>query len=280
MMTNEEVKSLLAEYGRETTFDAKQVHQDIVAWTRNWFEANGKDSKAVIGISGGKDSTICAAILAEALGKDRVVGVMMPNGEQKDICDSHQVIEMLGIQSWKVNIENAYKGLTEEICASFINNELPKLYTTNTPARLRMAALYGIAAIVDGRVCNTCNASEDFVGYSTKWGDATGDFSLLSNLTVSEVRMLGLELGLPEYLVMKTPSDGMCGSSDEDNLGFSYDFLDAVIRGNVRPGDYILTEYPELYESYGRIMRMHNNPNTKAKLVIGENATFPFQPIA
>ena len=254
------------------------LHKQIVDWVKNWFKENGPNSPAVIGISGGKDSTICAAILAEALGPERVIGVMMPNGEQKDIADSEKVIEILGIKRVLINIKEAYFQLTASIGNTFgkLEEEFPKLYTTNTPARLRMVTLYGIAALVGGRVVNTCNASEDYIGYSTKWGDAVGDFSLLCNLTVSDVRKLGKELGLPQTLVCKAPGDGMCGKTDEDNLGFTYDFLDAVIMGQISAGNKIFEDYPELKAAYVKIMEMHNNPNTAAKLVFdGKNAFEP-----
>ena len=244
------------------SFEVKKVHADLIQWIKDWFADKG-NAPAIIGISGGKDSTICAKLLTEALGKERVIGVLMPNGEQKDISDSYKVCEILGIKPNVVNIADAYNGLTNQI-RSIAENGKPfptSLYTTNTPARLRMATLYGVAAIYGGFVVNTCNLSEDYVGYSSKYGDCVGDFSLLNGLTVSEVRALGDELGLPKELVHKTPSDGMCGKSDEDNLGFTYDQLDIFIRGDS-------TERSKLPQDViAKIERLHNNPNTKLKLV-------------
>lgn len=244
------------------SFDVKKVHTDLVQWIKDWFADKG-NAPVIIGISGGKDSTICAKLLTEALGKERVIGVLMPNGEQKDISDSYKVCEILGIKPNVVNIADTYNGLTNQI-RSIAENGKPfptPLYSTNTPARLRMTTLYGVAAIYGGFVVNTCNLSEDYVGYSTKYGDCVGDFSLLNGLTVSEVRALGDELGLPKELVHKTPSDGMCGKSDEDNLGFTYDQLDAFIRGDS-------TERSKLPQDViAKIERLHNNPNTKLKLV-------------
>lgn len=258
------------------------LHKQMVDWVKNWFEENGPNSPAVIGISGGKDSTICAAILAEALGPERVIGVQMPNGEQSDIADSDRVFEITGIRKVTVNIESAYRDLTGCICENFMDDvakgkmpdAIPELYSTNTPARMRMVTLYGIAALVGGRVVNTCNASEDYIGYSTKWGDSVGDFSLLCNLTVTDVRKLGRELGLPQTLVCKAPGDGMCGKTDEDNLGFTYDFLDAVIMGQISAGNKIFEDYPELKTAYDKIIAMHNNPNTAAKLVFDDKNAF------
>ena len=235
---------------------AKENHDIIIRWIKDWFE--DKSGPAVLGISGGKDSTVCAALLAEALGPDRVIGVMMPNGVQSDIDDSHKVVDFLKIKSMTVNIGGAYNELCSEINKQYPGIPLPSLFTTNTPARLRMVTLYGVAAMEKGFVCNSCNRSEDYVGYSTKYGDAAGDFTLLNCLTKTEVVELGDYMNLPSELVHKTPSDGMCGKSDEDNMGFTYDELD----------DYLLTlRKPKNPEVLEKIQKMHNNPNTKLKLI-------------
>jgi NAD+ synthase len=237
---------------------AKVAHDKIIDWIKDWFK--DKNGPAVIGISGGKDSTICAALLAEALGPDRVIGVQMPNGVQKDISDSDKVFEITGIQKVTINIGDTYEALTKNIrVAAKDGEEFPNsLYSTNTPARLRMITLYGVAALNHGFVCNTCNYSEDFVGYSTKYGDAAGDFSLLNRLTKTEVIDLGDYMNLPKELVHKTPSDGMCGKTDEDNLGFTYEALDTFILNCVPP---------KSMEVFSKIIKMHNNPNTKYKCV-------------
>lgn len=237
-------------------FDVKEVHDKIIEFIKDFFK--DKNGPAVVGISGGKDSTVCAALLAEALGPGRVIGVQMPNGVQKDLADSDKVFEILGIQKKTINIAAAYEGLTKEILKGYDEKDLPTLYTTNTPARIRMTTLYGIAAFYGGFVCNTCNYSEDFVGYSTKYGDCCGDFSLLNQLTKTEVVALGDCMKLPKELVHKTPSDGMCGKSDEDNMGFTYDTLDIFIRKGLPP---------KAQEAYRAIKRMHLNPNTKLKLL-------------
>ena len=197
---------------------------NLVKWIRSQVPEGGK---AIIGISGGKDSTIAAALCVRALGAENIVGVMMPHGVQKDIEDSYEVCRHLGIYSIEINIEEMYHSLTEKIADEFRCFTFPSLFTTNTPARLRMTTLYAVAAMYENsRVVNTCNRSEDYVGYSTKYGDAAGDFSPLGNLTVREILEIGDELGLPEHLVHKAPSDGMCGKTDEDNLGFTYEQLD------------------------------------------------------
>ena len=210
-----------------SNFDAKKVKNEIVEWIRDWFAQNGNDCNAVIGISGGKDSSVVAALCCEALGKDRVIGVKMPCGEQKDIDYSNMLINHLGIKSYTMNIWDAVVGIDNQFPTDI---EISKQTTTNLPARIRMATLYAISQSVNGRVANTCNLSEDFVGYATKFGDAAGDFSPLSQLTVAEVKAVGHELGLPSDLVDKTPTDGLCGKTDEDNLGFTYDVLDKYIR--------------------------------------------------
>jgi NAD+ synthase len=235
---------------------AKENHDKIVTWIKDWFA--DKKGPVVIGISGGKDSTVCAALLTEALGKERVIGVMMPNGEQADISDSKKVIDTLGIRGIEINIKGMYNDLVSRVGDWYEGDEIPKLFTTNTPARLRMTTLYGVAAIYSGFVCNTCNRSEDYVGYSTKYGDAAGDFTLLNGLTKTEVVELGDYMKLPSDLVHKTPSDGMCGKTDEDNMGFTYDTLD----------EYLLTGLrPKSLEVWNKIWKMHNNPNTKLKLI-------------
>lgn len=214
-------------------FDAKRVKDEIVAWITTWFEENGNGCKAVVGVSGGKDSSVVAALCVAALGKDRVIGVLMPNGEQSDIKYSHMLCDHLGIKNYTVNVGAAINGVLDSIHKNAADIEVTEQTTTNLPARIRMATLYAVSQSVNGRVANTCNLSEDWVGYSTKFGDAAGDFSPLSRLTVSEVKAIGRELGLPAELVDKTPSDGLCGKTDEMNLGFSYDVLDKYIRTGV-----------------------------------------------
>lgn len=182
----------------------------------------------MIGISGGKDSTIAAALCVEALGKESVIGVLMPNGIQYDIQDSYKVVESLGINYHMVNIGDTVFALTDQLEGIIHVSEQTRV---NMPARIRMTTLYAIAQSLPngGRVVNTCNRSEDFVGYSTKFGDSAGDFSPLANLMVHEVIQIGHELPIPVELVDKTPSDGLCGKTDEDNLGFTYAQLDDYI---------------------------------------------------
>lgn len=200
----------------------------LIEWIKQYFNAEGPNAKAVIGISGGKDSTVAAALCVAALGRDRVLGVKMPCNGQKDINDSNRIIEYLDIESYELDIGKCYN----ELVLMFVNNNLypNQVVATNMPARLRMTTLYAVAAMVGGRVVNTSNASEIYVGYSTKWGDNVGDLALFKNLTSEEVVAIGLELGLPEDLVIKAPSDGMSGKTDEDNLGFKYREVNAIIR--------------------------------------------------
>ncbi len=209
-------------------FNAEKVRDDIVKWIREWFEENGKGCNAVLGISGGKDSSVTAALCVEALGRDRVIGVLMPNGEQFDIGVSRDLVAHLGIRSYVINIHDAYTGMMNQLNAQL--NAVSAQTVCNLPPRLRMSAVYAVAQSVNGRVANTCNLSEDWVGYSTRYGDSVGDFSPLSRLTVQEVKAVGRALGLPDMFVEKPPIDGLCGKTDEDNLGFTYAVLDRYIR--------------------------------------------------
>lgn len=206
-------------------FDAVKVKNECVEWIRDFFEQNGKGCNAVLGISGGKDSSVAAALCVEALGKDRVIGVLMPCGEQADIDASYMLVNHLGIKHFVVNIKDAVEGLKNAIPF-----ELSEQSVVNLPPRIRMATVYAVAQSNNGRVVNTCNLSEDWVGYATRYGDAAGDFSPLSHLTVQEVKAIGTASGLPEALVEKVPIDGLCGKTDEDNLGFTYAELDRYIR--------------------------------------------------
>ncbi len=208
-------------------FDAQNVKDQCVAWIRDFFEKNGKGCNAVIGISGGKDSSIAAALCVEALGKDRVIGVLMPCGEQHDIDMAHLLCDHLGIRRYVVNIKAAVEGLLGAIPEELTLTEQTKV---NLSPRIRMATVYAVSQSCNGRVVNTCNLSEDWVGYSTRYGDAAGDFSPLAKLTVAEVKEIGRLVGLPDVLVDKVPIDGLCGKTDEDNLGFTYAVLDRYIR--------------------------------------------------
>ena len=210
-------------------FRAIEVKDKCVAWIRDFFEKNGKGCNCVIGISGGKDSSVVAALCVEALGKDRVIGVLMPNGEQSDIDVAQRLVEFLGITGITVNIGPVIQAVTQGV-QSALPEGLSDQTAVNLPPRIRMAVLYAVSQSKNGRVANTCNLSEDWVGYSTRYGDSVGDFSPLSELTVTEVKQIGKAAGLPDEFIDKVPSDGLCGKSDEDNLGFSYEVLDRYIR--------------------------------------------------
>lgn len=203
------------------------VKNACVAWIREFFQNNGPDCNAVIGISGGKDSSVAAALCVEALGKDRVIGVLMPKGVQADIDAAYKLVEHLGIRHYEINIKNAVESLLGAMPKDLSLTEQTRI---NISPRVRMTTLYAVSQSCNGRVVNTCNLSEDWVGYSTRYGDAAGDFSPLCMLTVTEVKELGRLLGLPEELVEKTPIDGLCGKTDEENLGFTYAVLDRYIR--------------------------------------------------
>ncbi len=227
-------------------FDAKKTANDLTEWIRDYFKSSASpQTKAVIGISGGKDSSVAAAVCVQALGKERVIGIMMPQGVQTDIDYSRRVCDFLDIKAYTINIGDTVASFMDELKKHM---ELTPQAVINTPARIRMTTLYAAAASLGGRVVNTCNLSEDWVGYSTKYGDAAGDFSPLSDLTVTEVLAVGDELGLPYDIVHKVPTDGLCGKTDEENLGFTYAMLDRYIRG-----EDDLSNVPEIKEKIDKL---------------------------
>jgi len=213
-------------------FNAMKVKNDCVEWIRDWFEHNGPGCNAVIGISGGKDSSIVAALCVEALGKDRVIGVLMPQNMQSDIDDSYALVNHLGIQHRVINV-GPIVDMTLLQLSMFGDMKISEQTKINLPPRIRMATLYAVSQSVNGRVANTCNLSEDYIGYSTRWGDSVGDFAPLANLTSEEVIAIGDACNLPHELTHKTPSDGLCGKTDEDNFGFTYAALNKYIRTGV-----------------------------------------------
>lgn len=226
-------------------FNVEKVTQEAIQWIRDWFEKNGKGCNAVIGISGGKDSSVVAALCKEALGKDRVIGVLMPNGEQPDIDCSKQLVEYLGIPFYVCNIQKAVDGVLQSLEESGV--EITRQTRVNLPPRIRMSTLYALSQSNNGRVANTCNLSEDWVGYSTRYGDAAGDFAPLGKLTVQEVKAIGFHLGLPKNLVEKVPSDGLTDRTDEDNLGFTYAALDKYIRTGVCEDEAVKAKIDRLH---------------------------------
>lgn len=243
-------------------FNAEQEARHIVSWIQNWFSHNGAGTTAVIGISGGKDSTIAAALTSMALGPHRVIGVLMPNGVQSDLEDAKRVVRTLGIRGTIINIGGVTAAIEQAIIdGEAVDGKKEELEITsdihiNIPPRVRMTILRAYAQS-RGRFINTCNLSENYIGYSTKDGDGTGDVAPLEEYTVTELIQIGLTdyLSLPRDLVVKTPSDGLCGKSDEENIGFSYAVLDHFIRTGQCDDPEILA----------KIMQRHNA--NKHKLV-------------
>ena len=237
--------------------DYKKTKDELVQWIADWFEENGRDCNAVIGLSGGKDSSICSALCAEALGKDRVIGVAMPDMLQ-GVNDADKIAEWLGIRYMYFPIGNTCWQLKKAKDASNVNFEWSEQSVQNIPPRIRMTMLYAIAQTFDGRVCCCDNASENYIGYSTFGGDDLGSFSPLGNLTVTEVRAIGDLLGLPYEWVHKTPDDGLPHSmEDEKKLGFTYETLDKYIRGEEMPP----------YEIKAKIDKMHSNTQFKRDII-------------
>lgn len=211
-------------------FDPESAYNTIVNHYCQWAAAAGVTDRVVVGISGGKDSTVVAGIFTKLLGPDRVVGVSMPCNGQKDMADVDAVFNHLGIKRVTIDIGNAF----DSIINGVENNAIDVHYDTKTnlPARLRMSTLYAVAQSVNGVVLNTCNLSEDCVAYSTIFGDCAGSYAPIQGLTVTEIIALGDWLGLPYALTHKTPIDGLQPLSDEDKLGFTYAQLDKFIREN------------------------------------------------
>lgn len=236
-------------------FNAIEAKNACVEWIRKWFENNGAGCNAIIGISGGKDSTVVAALCVEALGKDRVIGVLMPDGKQVDIQDSYDLVDTLGIRFVNINIMNAIDGLYHGIRDNnflykddAIHLELSEQTKINLPPRIRMATLYAVSQSCNGRVANTCNLSEDYIGYSTRWGDSVGDFAPLAHFTSEEVVAIGDACGLPYELTHKTPSDGLCGKTDEDNFGFTYEVLNNYIRTGYCEDEAVKVKIDEMHK--------------------------------
>lgn len=232
-------------------FKPAEVRAEIVSWIRNERDKNGLKG-VVLGISGGKDSTVVAALCAEALGPENVLGVLMPNGVQKDIHDSQNVVKILGIKSVTVNIGSAFNELTNSINIGIIkeSKRITNEASVNIAPRLRMNTLYTIAQSMGGgyRVCGTGNLSERTLGYFTKWGDGASDLNPIGNLTSIEVVSIGdTYTNIPYELIHKTPDDGLSGMSDEEKLGIKYIDVHNYLRNN-------LTEISK--ETHDKIIKM------------------------
>ncbi len=218
-----------------TRENLEELTEDIIKWIRESMENSG-GKKAVIGISGGKDSSVVAGLAVRALGADKVVGILMPDGVQSDISYAEDLCDFLGIQSTIINIKSitsAFLGEIEKVDEDIVQG-ISRQTRLNLPPRVRMTVLYAVSqSIEDARVINTSNLSEDWIGYATLYGDTAGAFSPLGMLTSDEVIQIGEYLGLPQALILKVPSDGLTGETDEDIFGFSYEVLNKYIRQGI-----------------------------------------------
>lgn len=231
-------------------FNVEKTKDDIIKWIRDWFEKNGRECNAVVGISGGKDSSIVAAICVKALGKDRVIGVLMPNHKQTDIEYAQVLCKFLGIKNYTIDVGPAIDNVLNNIQSIATDIEISEQTKMNLPARIRMATLYAVSQSVNGRVANTCNLSETLLSWETRWGDAVGDFSPLSDLTVEEVKAVGYAIGLPKELIEKIPSDGLCGTSDEEAMGIPYAVMDKYTRTGKIDDENIKKKIDERVDMY------------------------------
>ena len=244
-------------------FDAVKVKNDCVQWIRDWFEQNGPDCNVVCGISGGKDSSVAAALCVEALGKDRVIGVLMPCDYQADLMDAYDICHFLGIKHMVINIGSSVESLKSHFRCNFTLSEQTEI---NLPPRIRMTTLYAVSQSLNGRVVCTDNLSESYIGYSTRWGDNVGDFSPLAGLTSDEVVAIGDVLRLPYKLTHKTPADGLCGKTDEDNFGFTYKVLNKYIRTGICEDEDIKTKIDEKHQK--NLFKLQPIPSFKPKFDI------------
>lgn len=214
----------------------EKISHELIEWIRSSLEKSGGDS-VVLGISGGKDSSVLAALCARAIGKENVYGLILPNGLQKDISFAYDLCQVLGIN----NVEVPLDGISKEIfnsldklsSSNFIETITDKTQLNLLP-RIRMTILYAVSqSIRNSRVINTGNLSERWIGYTTLYGDNTGTFAPLAQFTSDEVIEIGRHLGLDDRFVDKVPEDGLTGNTDEEVIGFSYSVLNKYIREGI-----------------------------------------------
>lgn len=231
-----------------------KVKDELVKWIRDWFSANGPGCNAILGMSGGKDSTIAAALIAEAIGADKVIGVAIPDKGQGEN-GAKEICEHLGIKYLVFPIENITGGFYGQLPNG---QTLSVQAQQNIPPRIRMTVLYALGQTFNARPCCTCNLSESYIGYETLFGDDAGSFAPLDMLTVTEVLAIGDAMGIPYEWVHKVPDDGLPHSCpDEEKFGFSYATLDKYIRGLEEPDS----------ETKAKIDRMHLNNLFKHKIL-------------
>lgn len=210
-------------------FDAKKETERIIDFIQDYYKKNNLGG-AIIGISGGKDSGVVAALFTKALGKENVIGVTLPcHSKVEDQVDAKLVSDYYGFPLYNLDLTNTFDVFEKEVdLLGNFTNEQKENSRINLKPRLRMASLYYLAALYSSvyqktyLVAGTSNKCELFVGYFTKGGDSVHDISVLADLTVEEVLQIGEVLQVPKKVLYKTPADGLSKYSDEEKLGVTY----------------------------------------------------------
>ncbi len=204
--------------------DTRGLSRHLVRSLRSYFRKNGK-KRAVVGLSGGIDSAVVAALAVRALGKNNVHAFHFPYWKNaSDETHARMVARSLGVKLTVVPINSIADSF-----ASAVKTKQP-LSRGNFMSRSRMALLYHFARVEEGLVLGTGNKPEFLMGYFTKFGDGAADYFPLADVYKAQVRALALELDLPTPIIEKPPSAGLWpGQTDEKELGITYDQMDSIL---------------------------------------------------
>lgn len=244
-------------------FNVEKETKNVIEFIRDYYKKNNLGG-AIIGISGGKDSAVVAALFTKALGKENVIGVTMPcHSNKNDKTDARLISDYYGFEMINFDITGVFDSFKEELnnLGNFKDDEI-KNSDINLKPRLRMSTLYYLAALysaIKGKtylVAGTSNKCELYVGYFTKGGDSVHDISPIADFTVDEVIKIGEYLKVPEKVLYKAPNDGLSNQTDEDKLGVKYKEI----------ASYIDDENSVDEKTKEKIKRLHNA--SKHKFVI------------